>query len=76
MFALEQIIKAQKRNRGLIDCTWVRDHTVPMHLGLNNRPFVPHVKSWEPSEFTKVPDGPKVYTLNILRLQEKRTQME
>jgi len=29
---------------------------VPMHLGLNNRPFVPHAKLWEPCYFTKVPE--------------------
>ena len=28
---------------------WVRDLTAPMHLGLNDGPFVPHIKSWEPS---------------------------
>ena len=44
---------------------------VPMHLGLNNRPFVPHINSWEPSCFAKVPDGPQTYTLNVLWLQEK-----
>ena len=26
------------------DCIWVRDLTSPMHLGLTNRPFVPHIK--------------------------------
>jgi hypothetical protein len=46
-----------------------------MHLGLTNRPFVPHVKSWEPCYFTEVPDGPQIYALNILRLQEKGTQI-
>jgi len=45
--------------------------TVPMHLGPNNGPFVPHVKSWEPSDSTEVPDGPQAYTLNTLQLQEK-----
>jgi hypothetical protein len=47
----------------------------PMHLGLTDRPFVPHVKSWEPSYFTEDPDGPQVHALNILWLQEKGTQM-
>jgi hypothetical protein len=28
----------------LIDYIWVRDLTAPVHLGLINRPFVPHVK--------------------------------
>ena len=44
---------------------------VQMHLGLNNGPFVHHVKLWEPSYFTKVPDGPQTYILHILWLQEK-----
>jgi len=26
-----------------LDCTWVRDLTIPMHLGLNNGPLVPNV---------------------------------
>jgi hypothetical protein len=35
---------------------------VPMHLGLIDRPFVPHnldINSGEPCSFTKVPDGPQ-----------------
>jgi len=28
----------------LIDCIWVQDLTAPMHLGLINTPFVPHIK--------------------------------
>jgi len=28
----------------LIDYIWVRDLTAPMHLGLINAPFVPHIK--------------------------------
>jgi len=44
---------------------------VPMHPGLNNGPLVPHVKLWEPCYFTKVPDGPQTYTLDVLWLQEK-----
>jgi hypothetical protein len=43
----------------------------PMHLGLTARPFVPHVKSWEPCCFAEAPDGPQIYTLDILWLQEK-----
>jgi len=46
-----------------------------MHLGLNEGPFVPHVKSWEPRNFTEVPDGPQAYILNILWLQEKGAQI-
>jgi hypothetical protein len=45
-----------------------------MHLGLIDRPFVPHVKSREPCYFTEAPDGPQVYALNILWLEEKGTQ--
>ena len=42
----------------LIDCTWVRDPIrILMHLGLIDRPFVPH--------------GPQAYTLDILWLQKK-----
>jgi hypothetical protein len=26
------------------DCIWVRDLTAPMHLGLIDGPFVPHIK--------------------------------
>jgi hypothetical protein len=46
-----------------------------MHLGLTDRPFVPHDKSCDPCCFTDVSDGPQVYTLNILWLQEKGAQM-
>jgi hypothetical protein len=31
-----------------------------MHLGLADRPFVPHVKSWESCCFAEAPDGPQV----------------
>jgi len=48
---------------------------VPMHLGLNNRPFVPHVKLWEPCYFTKVPDGPQNCTLDVLWLLDKGAQI-
>jgi hypothetical protein len=46
-----------------------------MHLGLADRPFVPHVKSWEPRCFAEAPDSPQVYALNILWLQEKEAQL-
>jgi len=46
-----------------------------MHLGLNNGPFVPHINSWEPCYFAKVPDGPQTYTLNVLWLQEEGAQI-
>jgi len=36
---------------------WIQGLTAPMDLGLNDRPFVPHIKSWEPRNFAKVPDG-------------------
>jgi hypothetical protein len=38
---------------------WVRALLVLMHLGLLDRPSLPHnlpVKSWEPCSFTEVPD--------------------
>ena len=38
---------------------WVWDLTAPMHVGLNDRPFVPHIKSLEPHNFANVPDGPQ-----------------
>ena len=40
-----------------------------------NRPFVPHVKLWEPRNFTEVPDGSQAYAVNILQLQEKVAQI-
>jgi hypothetical protein len=42
---------------------------------LNKRPFVPHVKIWEPCYFTEVPDGPPAYALNVFWLQEKGDQI-
>jgi hypothetical protein len=42
---------------------------------LNNRPLVPHINLWEPRCFTKVPDGPQTYALNVLRLQGKGAQI-
>jgi len=56
-------------------CHLVRGLTVPMHLGLNNGPFVPHVKSWEPWDSTEVPGGSQAHTLNTLRLDEKGAQI-
>jgi len=46
-----------------------------MHLDLNDGPFVPHIKSWEPRNFKEVPDGPQAYTLNTLRFQVKGAQI-
>ena len=58
----------------MIDCSWIRDLTLPMYLGLNS-PFVPHINIWEPCCFSKVPDGPQTYTLNVLWLREEGAQM-
>jgi len=38
--------------------------------GLNDGPFVPHISLWEPCCFTKVPNDPQTYSLNVLWLQE------
>jgi hypothetical protein len=38
-------------------------------------PSVPHINSWEPCYFTKFPDGPQPYTLNVLWLQQKAAQI-
>jgi hypothetical protein len=43
---------------------------VPMHVGLINGPFVPHINSREPCSFVEVPDVPQTYTLNILWIQK------
>jgi len=48
---------------------------VPMPLGLHWRALVLHINLWELCCFTKVPDGPQTYTLNILWLQEEGAQM-
>jgi hypothetical protein len=32
----------------------------PLHVGLADRPFEPHVKSWEPCCFAEAPDSPQV----------------
>jgi hypothetical protein len=53
----------------------VRDLVAPMHLGLINWPFVPHVQSRKPQTITEAQDGTQAYTLNILRLQEKGAEM-
>ena len=42
-----------------------------MHLGLNWWALLPHINSWEPCYFAKVPDGPETYTLNVLWLKKK-----
>ena len=68
----------QVRDTGMIDwliCDWVRDLTVPMHLGLINGPFVLRVNLWDPCCFSKVPDCPQTYTLNVLWLQEGGVQI-
>ena len=55
---------------------WVRGLTAPVHLGLFYiRPFVPHIKSWEPRSPTIGPDGPQAYSPDILRLQKEGAQM-
>ena len=41
---------------------------------LINGPFVPHINSWEPCYFAKVPDGPQTYTLGILWLQKEEAR--
>jgi hypothetical protein len=64
-----QLIGTIKR---LIDYIRVRDFAGPLHLGLMNGPFVPHVKkSREPCSFAKAPEGPQTYTLNVLQFQNK-----
>jgi len=70
----------------LIDFIWVRDLTAPMDLGLNNRPFVPHInqgspeaplkfqkapKLREPCSLNKAPDGPQ-YLISYYLLGPKR----
>jgi hypothetical protein len=57
---------------------WVPALSVPMHLGLLGRPYVPHnllSMSWEPCSFTTVPDCPQTWTYNIRWVQEKGAQM-
>ena len=44
----------------MIDCNWVQDLMVPMHLNLTDGPFVPQIDLWESYRFTKVPDGPRL----------------
>ena len=43
--------------------------------GLIDGPFVPQINVWEPCCFTKVPDGPQTYTLDVLWLQEEGAQI-
>jgi hypothetical protein len=50
-------------------CSWVRDLTVPMHLGLSWQAL------WEPCCFAKVPDDPQTYTVDVLWLQEEGAQI-
>jgi hypothetical protein len=53
---------------------WVRPLTVSMHLGLMDRPFVPHnlnISPGDPCSFTKAPDGPPTWNLNILWFQKR-----
>ena len=42
---------------------------------LFNRPFVPHIESWEPRSLAVVQDGPHAYAPNILRLQKEGAQV-
>jgi len=47
-----------------------------MHLGLNrDRPFVPHIESWEPCSLAVIPDGRQVKILNIPWLQKEGAQV-
>jgi hypothetical protein len=39
-----------------------------------NGPFVPRTNLWDLCCFTKVPDGPQKYTLDVLWLQEEGDQ--
>ena len=43
-----------------------RTSQAPMHLDLKKRPFVPHVKSWEP---------PQAHAVDVLQFQEKGAQV-
>ena len=36
---------------------------------------MPHIVSWEPGSLAVVPDGPKAYAPNILRLQKEGAQV-
>jgi hypothetical protein len=38
-------------------------------------PMCPNHPSWEPGRLTKAPDGPQVWALNILWLQERGAQV-
>ena len=53
------------------------DPFILMHIGLTDRPSVPHnlmSNSWEPCSFTEVPDCTQTKTSNILWVQEKDIQ--
>jgi hypothetical protein len=57
---------------------WPRAPSVPMHVGLFNRPFMSlkvMSKSWEPCPFNKVSDISHSYTSNILRVKEQGTHI-
>jgi len=54
---------------------WVPDLTVPVHLGLNWRALCAPYRFMGGCCFTKVPDGPQTYTLNVLWLQEQGAQI-
>jgi hypothetical protein len=45
---------------GLIDFMWVRDLTASMHLGLNNRSFLPHINQGSPEAPLKFQMAPKL----------------
>jgi len=61
----------------LIDCFTSGFKTLRSHStsALIDRPFVPHINSWEPCYFANVPDGPQIYTLNVLWIQEEGAQI-
>jgi len=44
----------------LIDFIWVWNLTAPMHLGLNNRPFVSHINQGFPETPLKFQIAPKL----------------
>jgi len=37
--------------------------------------FMPHINLWEPCCFTKLPDNPQTFTLNVLWLLEEGAQI-
>jgi len=59
-----------------LDYQWVKGPFSPhARRPFNVRPFVPHIKSWEPRSLTVGPDGPQAYSSNIPRLQEEGAQV-